>query len=136
MWLAAVINQAAKAFTFFSVMPSIFTLFIGKEQILAPQWVTQKVAYCYKQITDFEPSNQIQGPHNFTLGNSFSNKQNQQEFDFQYYFDKNGSNRFLFSWGTSIWKSYTLRQKQIPKIHNKLVSFIKHNRLLESYKRH
>lgn len=50
MWLAAVINLAAKAFTFFSLMPLIFTLFIGKEQVLAPQWVTQKVAYCYKQI--------------------------------------------------------------------------------------
>lgn len=78
MWSAAVINLAAEAFTFFSLMPSIFNLFIGKKQVLAPQWVTQKVAYCYKQITDYEPSNQIQGPHNFTLGNSFSNKQNQK----------------------------------------------------------
>lgn len=47
LWLAAVINLAAKAFTFFSLMPSIFTLFIGKEQVLAPQWVTHKVVYCY-----------------------------------------------------------------------------------------
>lgn len=136
LWLAAIINLADKAFTSFSWKPSIYILFIGKSTSPDTPMSNTKGANCYKQITDFELSNQIQGPHNFTLGNSLSKKQNQQEFAFQYYFDKNGLNRFLFSWGTSIWKSYTLRQKQIPKRHNKPVSFIKHNRLQESYLRH